>query len=153
MIEKALFGAGCFWSVEESFRLLKGVLSTRTGYAGGDLQNPSYEDVCSGKSGHTEVVEVTFDSKEIHFKDLLDKFFSIHDSSGDHGKSQYQSVIIYFSPEQEAAAQAVLRELKLSARPPSTILIPFTFFQPAEERHQKYALKRKQLGYGSDTQL
>ncbi len=71
MIEKALFGAGCFWSVEESFRLLKGVLSTRTGYAGGDLQNPSYEDVCSGKSGHTEVVEVTFDSKEIHFKDSL----------------------------------------------------------------------------------
>ncbi|HXH30830.1 MAG TPA: peptide-methionine (S)-S-oxide reductase MsrA [Bacteriovoracaceae bacterium] len=153
MNEKALFGAGCFWSVEESFRLMKGVLSTRAGYAGGHLQNPSYEDVCSGNSGHTEVVEVTFDSKEIHFKDLIDKFFSIHDSTGNHGKSQYQSVIIYFSPEQETAALAKLSDLKSSARPPSTILIPFTFFQPAEERHQKYALKRKQLGHGSVTQL
>lgn len=150
MIEKAIFGAGCFWSVEESFRVMTGVVSTRAGYAGGHLENPNYEDVCSGNSGHTEVVEVTFDSELVTYEDLLENFFSIHDSSGDHGKRQYHSAIIYFNPEQELAAVAKVNDLKSTARPPTTIIMAFTFFQAAEERHQKYALKRRHLGHGSE---
>ncbi|HXH75930.1 MAG TPA: peptide-methionine (S)-S-oxide reductase MsrA [Bacteriovoracaceae bacterium] len=153
MNEKAIFGAGCFWSVEESFREMKGVLSTQAGYAGGTLESPSYEDVCSGTSGHIEVVEVSFDPEIVSYQELLEKFFAIHDPTGDHrwdnvAKRQYQSVIFVSSQEQSKAAQSKIEKLQTFSRPVSTIILPSTIFYPAEERHQHYTQKRKQLYEG-----
>ena len=109
--EKATFGAGCFWGVEETFRNLKGVVSTAVGYAGGTKDNPSYEDVCTDETGHAEVVEVEFDPSQIRYNQLLDVFWSNHNPTTlnrqgpDVGK-QYRSVIFYHSPEQKAAAES-----------------------------------------------
>ena len=103
--EKATFGAGCFWGVEETFRNLKGVLSTSVGYAGGTQENPTYQDVCTDRTGHAEVVEVEFDPSQISYDDLLDVFWSNHNPTtlnrqGPDVGAQYRSVIFYHSPEQ-----------------------------------------------------
>src|SRR5213080_17375 len=109
--EKATFGAGCFWGVEETFRNVKGVLSTSVGYAGGTLDNPTYQDVCTDRTGHAEVVQVTYDPAEVSYEQLIDAFFKLHDPTQlnrqgpDFGK-QYRSVIFFHSPQQQAAAQA-----------------------------------------------
>src|SRR5206468_4798407 len=117
--EKATFGAGCFWGVEETFRKLRGVVSTAVGYAGGRKDNPSYEDVCTDETGHAEVVQLEFDSSQISYNQLLDIFWSNHNPTTlnrqgpDVGK-QYRSVIFYHSPEQKAAAEASKQKLTAS---------------------------------------
>jgi peptide-methionine (S)-S-oxide reductase len=150
--EKATFGAGCFWGVEETFRNLKGVLSTAVGYAGGTMENPTYEDVCTDKTGHAEVVEIEFDPSQITYDQLLDVFWSSHDPTtlnrqGPDIGTQYRSVIFYHSPQQEAAARASKEKLEKSGRfkrPVVTQIEPAPKFWRAEEYHQRYLAKRGQ---------
>ncbi len=145
-LEKATFGAGCFWGVESAFRELPGVVSAAVGYAGGHLQNPSYRDVCSGQTGHAEVVELEFDPAVTSYEQLLDLFWGIHDPTqlnrqGPDFGTQYRSVVFYHSPEQEAAARSSLAGLELSGRFKRKIvtqLLPAPAFWRAEEYHQRY---------------
>lgn len=152
MTEKATFGAGCFWGVEETFRTLPGVKSTAVGYAGGTKENPSYEDVCSDETGHAEVVEVEFDPQAIAYGKLLEVFWANHNPTtmnrqGPDVGTQYRSVIFYHSPEQKAQAEASRAALEKSgkhSRPVVTQIEPAPKFWPAEEYHQKYLQKRGQ---------
>ncbi len=139
--------------MEESFRQMTGVHSTLAGYAGGNQKNPSYEDVCSGTSGHIEVVEVTYDPNIVRYEQLLDKFFAIHDPSADSRwdnmtKRQYQSVIVTYGEDQIGIAQLRLEQFKQAARPVSTIILSSSLFFPEEERHQHYMQKRKSFYEG-----
>jgi peptide-methionine (S)-S-oxide reductase len=150
--EKATFGAGCFWGVEETFRQLPGVSSTAVGYAGGAKENPTYEDVCSDASGHAEVVEVEFDPAEIAYTKLLDVFWSNHNPTtlnrqGPDVGTQYRSAIFYHSPEQKQQAEASKAALEKSGRFPRPIVTqiePAPKFWRAEEYHQQYLRKRGQ---------
>jgi peptide-methionine (S)-S-oxide reductase len=150
--EKATFGAGCFWGVEETFRNLKGVSFTAVGYAGGTKENPSYEDVCTDKTGHAEVVEVEFDPSQITYEELLDVFWSKHNPTtlnrqGPDVGTQYRSVIFYHSPEQKSAAETSRKKIDASGRfrrPVVTQIEPAPKFWPAEEYHQRYLQKRGQ---------
>lgn len=150
--EKATFGAGCFWGVEEAFRNLKGVISTTVGYAGGSKENPSYQDVCNDDTGHAEVVEVEFDPAQIGYDQLLNVFWSNHnpttrDRQGPDVGTQYRSVIFYHSPGQRVAAEASKETLDKSGRfnrPIVTQIEPAPKFWPAEEYHQQYLAKRGQ---------
>ncbi|HOQ19281.1 MAG: peptide-methionine (S)-S-oxide reductase MsrA [Methanothermobacter thermautotrophicus] len=150
--EKATFGAGCFWGVEDAFRKVKGVVSTRVGYMGGHLENPTYEDVCTGLTGHAEVVEVTFDPDVVGYRDLLDVFWSIHDPTtlnrqGPDVGEQYRSVIFYHSDEQRRAAIESRRRLEESGRFRDRIVTaiePAGTFYEAEEYHQQYLEKNPQ---------
>jgi len=149
-MEKATFGAGCFWGVEAAFRQVKGVKSTAVGYAGGSMDNPSYEDVCSDETGHAEVVQVEYDPAEVSYNDLLRVFWENHDPTtlnrqGPDVGTQYRSVIFYHSPEQEAAAKASKEALAKSGRykrPIVTEIVPAPAFWRAEEYHQQYLEKR-----------
>ncbi len=151
-IEKATFGAGCFWGVEATFRKLDGVESTAAGYLGGTLERPTYRDVCSGSTGHAEVVEVEYDPDRISYDRLLDAFWECHDPTtpnrqGPDVGSQYRSAIFFHTPEQEAAAEASKRELMQSnrfSRPIVTEITPASTFYRAEEYHQQYLEKRGQ---------
>jgi peptide-methionine (S)-S-oxide reductase len=148
--EKATFGAGCFWGVEETFRNLKGVTNTAVGYAGGTKENPSYEDVCSDETGHAEVVEVEFDPAQITYDKLLETFWSSHNPTtlnrqGPDIGRQYRSAIFYHSSEQKAAAEASKEKLEQSGRfkgPIVTQIEPAPTFWRAEEYHQRYLEKR-----------
>ena len=148
--EKATFGAGCFWGVEETFRNSKGVLSTAAGYAGGTKENPTYEDVCSDKTGHAEVVEVEFDRSQITYDELLDIFWSNHNPTtlnrqGPDVGMQYRSAIFYHSPEQKSTAEASRKKVDASGRfgrPVVTQIEPAPKFWRAEEYHQRYLQKR-----------
>jgi peptide-methionine (S)-S-oxide reductase len=148
--EKATFGAGCFWGVEETFRKLKGVISTSVGYAGGNKETPTYEDVCTDKTGHAEVVEVEFDPSQIDYGQLLDVFWSSHNPTtlnrqGPDVGTQYRSVIFYHSPEQKAAAEKSKTEKAAKfPRPIVTQIEPAPKFWRAEEYHQRYLEKRGQ---------
>ena len=150
--EKATFGAGCFWGVEETFRTLPGVISTAVGYAGGTKDHPTYEDVCSDRTGHAEVVEVEFDPEAISYDKLLDVFWSNHNPTtlnrqGPDVGRQYRSVVFYHSPEQKAQAEAAKKALDRSGkfpRPIVTQIEPAPPFWRAEEYHQKYLQKRGQ---------
>src|ERR1700737_3500285 len=120
-MEKATFGAGCFWGVELTFAQMPGVTETAVGYEGGRLDNPSYQDVCTDRTGHAEVVEVTFDSAKITYEHLLNQFFSLHDPTqlnrqGPDWGSQYRSAVFYHSPEQKAAAEAAIARLTAEHR-------------------------------------
>jgi peptide-methionine (S)-S-oxide reductase len=146
--ETATFGAGCFWGVEAAFRRLAGVLSTRVGYAGGAMRNPTYQDVCSDTTGHAEVVEVTFDPAVISYHDLLTVFWENHDPTtkdrqGPDVGIQYRSVIFFHSAEQEAEAKlsrdAAQKNFK---RPIVTEIVPAQTFWAAEDYHQQYLEKR-----------
>lgn len=140
----ATFGAGCFWGVEAAFRGLPGVTGTRVGYAGGDTADPSYEEVCSGVTGHTEVVEVTYDPVQISYDALLETFWEQHDPTAPH-KTQYRSVIFYHAPEQREAAERAKQRLAASGkygRPLLTEILPVPTFYPAEEYHQHFYEKR-----------
>ena len=147
--EKATFGAGCFWGVEEAFRTVEGVLSTSVGYAGGTQENPTYQDVCTDKTGHAEVVQVEFDPSEVSYDQLLDVFWSNHNPTtlnrqGPDVGTQYRSVIFYHSPEQQAAAEASKERLNQSGRfknPIVTFIQPAPAFYRAEEYHQRYLEK------------
>ena len=144
--ESAVLGGGCFWCLEAVFEQLRGVQSVESGYAGGHVANPSYEDVCAGNTGHAEVVRVTFDASQLSFLDLLKVFFSIHDPTtkdrqGSDIGTQYRSVIFCQSPGQRADAEAVIGELagaKLWADPIVTELADAAPFYPAEDYHQRY---------------
>ena len=150
--EKATFGAGCFWGVEEAFRNVKGVLSSSVGYAGGTQHNPTYQDVCTDKTGHAEVVEVEFDPSQVSYDNLLDVFWSNHNPTtlnrqGPDVGTQYRSVIFYHSPEQQASANASKEKLEKSGRfnrPIVTQVEPAPTFWRGEEYHQHYLQKRGQ---------
>src|SRR3954451_12137513 len=150
--EKATFGAGCFWGVEETFRNLKGVLSTSVGYAGGTQENPTYSDVCTDKTGHAEVVELEFDPSQVSYDQLLEVFWSNHNPTtlnrqGPDVGMQYRSVIFYHSPEQQASANASKAALDKNGRfkkPIVTFIQPAPEFFRAEEYHQRYLEKRGQ---------
>jgi peptide-methionine (S)-S-oxide reductase len=148
-MEKATFGAGCFWHVEETFRRLKGVHSTVVGYMGGTLENPTYEDVCTDRTGHAEVVEVTFDPQKISYEELLAVFWDIHDPTtknrqGPDVGTQYRSAIFYHTPEQKTTAEKSKKDLESSGRYKKRIVTEITkatLFYPAEEYHQQYLAK------------
>lgn len=149
-VQKALFGAGCFWGVEAAYRQIKGVVSTAVGYAGGDFNNPTYRDVCTDRTGHAEVVEVTYDPERVSYDQLLNVFWENHNPTqlnrqGPDVGTQYRSVIFFNSPEQEAAAVASKEQLERSGRykkPIVTEITPAPTFYIAEDYHQQYLEKR-----------
>jgi peptide-methionine (S)-S-oxide reductase len=149
-METATFGAGCFWGVEVRFQQEPGVTETAVGYEGGKLDNPTYKDVCTDRTGHAEVVEVKFDPAKVSYQRLLDLFFELHDPTqlnrqGPDWGAQYRSVIFFHSPEQEAVAKATiarLTEQKAFKKPIVTQVVPAENFWRAEEYHQKYLEKR-----------
>jgi peptide-methionine (S)-S-oxide reductase len=144
--EVATLGGGCFWCLDSIFRDLKGVDKVESGYAGGQSKNPSYRDVCSGTTGHAEVVQVTFDPSVISFRDLLGVFFTIHDPTtlnrqGADIGTQYRSVVLHHSDDQRRTAEQVISELtdaKLWDAPIVTQIVPLTTYYPAEPYHQNY---------------
>jgi peptide-methionine (S)-S-oxide reductase len=146
----ATFGAGCFWGVEAAYRQIPGVLSTRVGYLGGTMQNPSYRDVCSGRTGHAEVVEVKYDPSRLTYDDLLTVFWENHDPTtlnrqGPDVGEQYRSAIFYHDDEQKAAAESSKEERDRSGkyrRPIVTEITPTSNFYEAEDYHQQYLEKR-----------
>ena len=151
-LEKATFGAGCFWGVEAAFRAVKGVVSTQVGYSGGRTPAPTYEQVCSGRTGHAEAVEVTYDPTLVSYDDLLRVFWENHDPTtpnrqGPDVGEQYRSAIFFHTPGQEAAAKAsvaILEAEKRFRRPIVTQIVPAGPFHRAEEYHQQYLEKRGQ---------
>jgi len=151
-LAQASFGAGCFWGVEASFRELPGVRETAVGYQGGTLKNPSYEDVCSGRTGHAEVVHVEYDPAEVSYDKLLELFWAEHDPTtpnrqGPDVGTQYRSVIFYYTPAQKTAAEASKAKLEASGRfkrPIVTQIVAAPEFYRAEEYHQRYLEKRGQ---------
>jgi len=148
--ETATFAAGCFWGVEEIFRQMKGVKETAVGYMGGEMKNPTYEDVCGDETGHAEAVQVKFDPKEVSYEKLADVFFKNHNPTtmnrqGPDVGSQYRSAIFYHSEEQRKVAEKVKKEVEKSGRwkgPIVTQIVPAEGFYEAEEYHQKYYFKR-----------
>ena len=150
MTKKATFAAGCFWGVEVTFRQVNGVASAQVGYTGGTRQGPSYQDVCTGTTGHAEAVEVEYDPDLVPYEDLLEVFWNNHDPTtrnrqGPDVGTQYRSAIFFHSPEQEAAALASKQKLEASGRfsnPIATEITPASEFYRAEEYHQEYLVKR-----------
>ena len=148
-MEKAMFGAGCFWGVEATFRDVKGVVDTAVGYSGGTLRNPTYEDVCGYATGHAEVVLVTFDPSVVTYEELLAVFWACHDPTqvnrqGPDVGSQYRSAVFYLMPEQQAAARASKENLEASGKydkPIATEITAAGTFWRAEETHQRYVEK------------
>jgi len=147
--ELATFGAGCFWGIEALFRQVEGVTDAAVGYTGGALENPTYKDVCSDRTGHAEVVQVTYDPARVSYEKLLDVFWQVHDPTQlnrqgpDHGR-QYRSAIFFHTPAQEAAARASKAKLQASnlfSRPIVTEITPASTFWRAEEYHQRYLEK------------
>ncbi|MCY7327127.1 MAG: peptide-methionine (S)-S-oxide reductase MsrA [Saprospiraceae bacterium] len=142
--EIATLGGGCFWCVEAFFQDLKGVSTVESGYSGGPMDNPTYEAVCSGRTGHAEVIQVTFDPSVISFQNMLEVFFTVHDPTtlnrqGNDSGTQYRSVIYYHSPEQQAVAeQAKIAAQEIWEDPIVTEIAPFTKFFKAEAYHQNY---------------
>ena len=146
MLYKATFGAGCFWGVEAAFCKISGVVSTIVGYSGGTFKNPTYEDVCSNKTGHAEVVQLEYAPEKLSYEKLLEVFWSIHDPTtlnkqGPDIGTQYRSVIFYHSEEQEKLAKAFKEKLEKSNKYKNKIVTeikPFQEFYIAEEYHQNY---------------
>ena len=144
--EIATLAGGCFWCLEAVYLELRGVVGVQSGYAGGHVPNPSYELVCTGTTGHAEVVQVTFDPDEISYRDLLDVFFTIHDPTtlnrqGNDVGTQYRPAIFYHSAEQKADAEQAIAELlaeKVWDDPIVTEVLPLQEFYPAEEYHRDY---------------
>lgn len=153
--EIATLGGGCFWCLEAVYDEVRGVLSVESGYAGGHIANPTYEQVCGKRTGHAEVVQITFDPTVVSYRDLLDVFFTIHDPTtkdrqGNDVGPQYRSVIFYHSPEQQATAEAVIAELAAEQRyaaPIVTELQPAPTFYIAEDYHQEYFARNPNQGY------
>ncbi len=149
-MERATFAAGCFWGVEADFREIAGVTDVLVGYTGGSTPNPTYQQVCSDRTGHAEAVEVTFDPARVSYEQLLDAFWAIHDPTtqdrqGPDIGSQYRSAIFYHSAAQKAAAEASKAALERSGRyksPVVTEIVPAGTFWRAEEYHQQYVAKR-----------
>lgn len=149
-MEKATFAAGCFWGVEARFQELPGVIATAVGYEGGSLASPTYQQVCTDRTGHAEAVDIDFDPSKITYQQLLDEFFALHDPTqlnrqGPDWGSQYRSAVFYHSPEQEKTAKETIARLtaeKKFSKPIVTQVVPAETFWRAEEYHQKYLEKR-----------
>ena len=152
-MENATFGAGCFWGVEDAFRKLPGVTATAVGYMGGTLANPTYEDVCTDRTGHAEVVQLEFDPDQVPYEELLETFWTTHDPTQrdrqglDHGR-QYRSAVFFHSPEQEAAAIASRDRRQAGLRKPiATEITPASEFWRGEEYHQCYYDKHRKVSF------
>ena len=151
----ATLGGGCFWCLEEAYRRLPGVTAVTSGYAGGDTVDPSYEEVCSGRTGHAEVVQITFDPSVVSYRQLLEFFWKIHDPTtlnrqGEDRGTQYRSIILTHSPEQLHEAVQSRHELDSSGRyqhPCVTEIVPLEQFYPAEDYHQRYFIRNPDAGY------
>jgi peptide-methionine (S)-S-oxide reductase len=149
-MEVATFGAGCFWGVEETFRKIPGVKNTVVGYMGGTTENPTYEEVCTDKTGHAEVVQVEYDPAEVSYEELLDVFWNSHNPTtlnrqGPDVGTQYRSVIFYHTPEQKRVAEASKEKMDRSGKwkdPIVTEITPASTFYRSEEYHQRYLQKR-----------
>ena len=154
-VQQATFAGGCFWCVEAVFDELRGVESVESGYAGGRVPNPSYQQVCTGTTGHAEVVRVTYDPNVVSYRDLLGVFFSTHDPTqlnrqGADVGTQYRSAVFYHTPEQREAAEQVIAEMeaqKVWDGKIVTTLEPLTEFYPAEEYHRDYYRRNPEQGY------
>ena len=154
-LETATLGGGCFWCLDAVFRDLRGVASVHSGYAGGHVPNPTYEQVCGKKTGHAEVVQILFDPKEISYADLLRVFFTIHDPTtkdrqGNDVGPQYRSIILFHSPEQQKTAHQVMEEIakaQIWDAPLVTELKPFEVYWPGESEHQDYFARTPWSGY------
>jgi peptide-methionine (S)-S-oxide reductase len=153
--ETAYFGGGCFWCLEAVFDRLKGVTSVESGYMGGQVENPTYRQVCGGDTGHVEIVRLTFNPQEISYPDLLDVFFAIHDPTtlnrqGNDVGTQYRSVIFYASDEQRRQAEQAIAEFNAShtlSAPVVTAVEPADQFYVAEDYHQEYYVNNSQQPY------
>ncbi|HOE05714.1 MAG TPA: peptide-methionine (S)-S-oxide reductase MsrA [Bacteroidales bacterium] len=153
--EKITLGGGCFWCLEAAFEMLDGVSEVVSGYAGGDTENPSYRDVCSGETGHAEVVQISFDPEKISLVNLLEVFFTIHDPTtlnrqGMDAGTQYRSVIFYHNAAQQQTASEIisgLEKLRVFRNPIVTEIQPLSIFYPAEEYHQNYFANNPNEGY------
>lgn len=153
--EVATLGGGCFWCLEAVYDELKGVISVESGYMGGKNPNPTYEQVCSGRTGHAEVVQITFDPAVVTFREILEVFFVIHDPTtlnrqGNDSGTQYRSAIFYHSPEQQAMANNIIARLGAAGLWPSPIVTevtPATVFYIAEDYHQEYFARNPGAGY------
>jgi peptide-methionine (S)-S-oxide reductase len=150
VLRKATFGAGCFWGVEAAFRQVEGVTKTEVGFEGGTLENPTYREVCFRRTGHAEVVEVTYDPERVSYEELLDVFWGKHNPTHrnrqglDFG-SQYRSVVFFHDEEQRETAERSKAALDASGRyhkPVATVIEPAQTFYPADEHHQQYYEKR-----------
>jgi len=154
-METATLAGGCFWCLEAVYDQLRGVEDVLSGYAGGRVKNPTYQQVCAGTTGHAEVVRVTFDPATINFREILEVFFTIHDPTtlnrqGADVGTQYRSAIFYHNPEQQDVADQVIRELDAAKLWPACIVTevaPFEIFYPAEEYHQEYFARNPSQGY------
>ncbi len=154
-LQVATLGGGCFWCTEAAFNELRGILKVESGYSGGHVKDPSYSEVCSGDTGHAEVVQITFDPKSISFKEILQVFFTVHDPTtlnrqgADEGE-QYRSIILYHDAEQRRIAEETIKELgaaKLWRNPIVTQLVPFEQFFKAEDYHQEYFRRNSRAPY------
>ncbi len=151
----ATFGAGCFWCVEAVFEELEGVISVTSGYSGGDVENPTYKQVCTGTTGHAEVCQIEYDPARVTFKDLLEVFWKVHDPTtlnrqGPDVGPQYRSVIFTHDEQQKALAEEVKEQLDLSGawgKPIVTEIVPFKNFTPAEKVHQDYFARNPKQSY------
>lgn len=149
-VQVATFGAGCFWGVEARFRQTEGVVDTAVGYCGGRIESPTYRQVCTGRTGHAEVVRVAYDPEQVSYDKLLDLFFELHDPTqvnrqGPDVGTQYRSVVFFHNPAQKAAAEAKIDELQGERRfyrDIATQVVPAQPFWRAEEYHQQYFEKR-----------
>jgi peptide-methionine (S)-S-oxide reductase len=154
-LEVATLGGGCFWCLEAVYDDITGVKSVESGYAGGQTRNPSYEQVCTGRTGHAEVVQVTFDPSQISYREILNVFFAIHDPTtpnrqGADVGTQYRSVIYYHSADQEQTAREVIQSLNdqhIWSSPIVTQVEPISDFYEAEEYHQEYFAKNPNQPY------
>lgn len=155
MSEKATLAGGCFWCLEAAYVQLRGVEKVQSGYAGGHIANPTYEQVCSGRTGHAEVVQITYDPAQISYSDLLDVFFTIHDPTtlnrqGADVGTQYRSAIYYHDDAQKRSAQEKIKELAAAEvwdQPIVTEVAPLAAFYPAEDYHRDYYERNPQAGY------
>ena len=154
-LELATLGGGCFWCTEAVFSELKGIEKVESGYSGGTVSNPTYEQVCTGDTGHAETVQISFDPGTISYREILDVFFSVHDPTtlnrqGADIGTQYRSVIFYHTPEQRRVAEEVMKQVGDSGiwgKPIVTQLVPFAAFYKAEDYHQRYFENNPNQGY------
>jgi len=151
VLQKAYVAAGCFWGIQEAYRILPGVIETTVGYAGGKTENPTYDDVCTGKTGHAETLEIVFDPSKVSYEKILGTFWEIHDpttldAQGPDVGNQYRSAIFYINEEQREIAEKSKEELEKSEKFAGQVVTEITFLDPknfyvAEEYHQKYVCK------------
>ncbi len=153
--EIAVFGGGCFWCTEAVFKMLRGVISVEPGYSGGNVENPTYEQICSGNTGHAEVIKIEFNPSQIEYKTLLAVFFGSHDPTtlnrqGNDVGTQYRSVIFYSTTDQRYIAEEFIKEINSSStegKPIVTEIVPFDKFYPAEDYHKNYYENNKNAAY------